>query len=289
MKFTRRDALKALAGTAALAALPRGRSSEAVPPPTASAPTGSFRHSACRWCYQGIPLDDLAREGKRIGLESVELLDPGDWPVVQRHGLTCAMANGVTRITEGLNRLEHHAVMVPGMVERVRACADAGLPNVICFSGNRAGMDDEQGLANCAVALKQIVGEAERRRVTVCMELLNSKVNHKDYMCDHTAWGVELVKRVGSERFKLLYDIYHMQIMEGDVVSTIRDNQAFIAHYHTGGVPGRHEIDAAQELNYAAVSRAIKETGFRGYVAQEFIPTRDPITSLAEAVAICTV
>jgi hydroxypyruvate isomerase len=289
MNITRRDALKALAGTAALAALPRGRSTEAVPPSSPPPSTGSFHHSACRWCYQSIPLEDLAREGKRIGLESIELLDPADWPVVQRHGLTCAMANGVTKIPEGLNRLEHHAVMVPGMVERIKACADAGLPNVICFSGNRAGMDDEQGLANCAVALKQIVGEAERRRITVCMELLNSKVNHKDYMCDHTAWGVELVKRVGSERFKLLYDIYHMQIMEGDVVSTIRENHTYIAHYHTGGVPGRHEIDGTQELNYAAISRAIKETGHRGYVAQEFIPVRDPYASLAEALAICTV
>jgi hydroxypyruvate isomerase len=290
MNITRRDALKALAGTAALAALSRGRSNEAEPPsPAPASPSGSFHHSACRWCYKDIPLEDLAREGKRIGLESVELLDPADWPVVQRHGLTCAMANGVTRIPEGLNRLEHHAVMVPGMIERIRACADAGLPNVICFSGNRAGMDDELGLANCAVALRQIVGEAEKRRVTVCMELLNSKVNHKDYMCDHTVWGVELVKRVGSERFKLLYDIYHMQIMEGDVVSTIRDNHAYIAHYHTGGVPGRHEIDSTQELNYPAIARAIKETGHRGYVAQEFIPVRDPFTSLAEAVALCTV
>jgi len=292
MDITRRDALKALAGTAALAALPRVKAQESTPmanPPASPEPGGSFSHSACRWCYQKIPLDDLAQAAKRIGLSSIELLDPPDWPVVQKHGLTCAMANGVTRIPEGLNRLEHHAIMVPGMIDRIQACATAGLPNVICFSGNRGGMDDEQGLANCAVALRQIVGEAEKRRVTVCMELLNSKVNHKDYMCDHTAWGVELVKRVGSDRFKLLYDIYHMQIMEGDVVRTIQDNKEYIAHFHTGGVPGRHEIDATQELNYAMIARAIKETGYRGYVAQEFIPLRDPFTSLAEAVAICTV
>ncbi|MFZ1055274.1 MAG: TIM barrel protein, partial [Opitutaceae bacterium] len=280
------------AGSAALAALPRVRAEETKPMTDAPAPaqsTGSFRHSACRWCYQQIPLDDLAREGKRVGLESIELLEPAEWPVVQKHGLTCAMAMGVTRIPEGLNRIEHHAVMVPGMVERIKACADAGLPNVICFSGNRGGMDDELGLANCAVALKQIVGEAEKRRVTVCMELLNSRVNHPDYMCDHTAWGVELVKRVGSERFKLLYDIYHMQIMEGDVIRTIRDNHRYIAHYHTGGVPGRHEIDGTQELNYPAIARAIKEIGHRGFVAQEFIPVRDPIRSLAEAILLCTV
>ncbi len=289
MKITRRTALKALAGSVAAAAAARGRSEDATPVAAAPSSSGSFHHSACRWCYQKIPLDELAREGKRIGLESVELLDPADWPVVQGHGLTCAMANGVTRIPEGLNRLEHHAVMVPGMVERIRACADAGLPNVICFSGSRGGMDDELGLANCAVALRQIVGEAEKRRVTVCMELLNSKVDHKDYMCDHTAWGVELVKRVGSERFKLLYDIYHMQIMEGDVIRTIRENHAFIAHYHTGGVPGRHEIDGTQELNYSAIARAIKETGHRGFVAQEFIPVHEPFASLAQALAICTV
>ena len=292
MTISRRDALKAMAGTAALAALPLARSEEAKPLPAATAaagPGGSLRHSVCRWCYKDIPLDDLAREAKRIGLESVELLEPPEWPVVRRHGLTCAMAMGTTRIPEGLNRVEHHAVMVPGMIERIGACADAGLPNVICFSGSRGCMDDELGLANCAVALKQIVGAAEKRRVTVCMELLNSKVDHHDYMCDHTAWGVELVKRVGSERFKLLYDIYHMQIMEGDVIRTIRDNHAYIAHYHTGGVPGRHEIDGTQELNYAAIARAIRDVGHRGFLAQEFIPARDPMTSLAEAVAICTV
>ncbi|HEY1794365.1 MAG TPA: TIM barrel protein [Opitutaceae bacterium] len=288
MEFTRREALKAVAGTAALAALPLARSGDPAPVP-APEPGGSFHHSACRWCYQKIPLDELARRGRQLGLESVELLDPGEWPVVQKHGLTCAMANGTTTIPSGLNRLENHATMVPSMIERVGACADAGLPHVICFSGNRKGMDDEQGLDNCAVALRKIVPAAEKRGVTVCMELLNSKVDHHDYMCDHTVWGVELVKRVGSERFRLLYDIYHMQIMEGDVVRTIRENHQYIAHYHTGGVPGRHEIDGTQELNYAMIARAIKDTGHRGFVAQEFIPTRDPFVSLAQALAICTV
>ncbi|HEY1765473.1 MAG TPA: TIM barrel protein [Opitutaceae bacterium] len=289
MKISRRDALKTFAGTAALAVLPRVRSQEAAAPMPAPTPAGSFLHSVCRWCYEKIPVDTLARESKRIGLSSVELLDPVDWPTVQKYGLTCAMANGTTTIPNGLNRLENHASMVPSMIERIKACADAGLPNVICFSGNRNGMDDELGLEHCAIALKQIVPEAEKRKITVCMELLNSKVNHKDYMCDHTVWGVELVERVGSERFKLLYDIYHMQIMEGDVVRTITDNHQYIAHYHTGGVPGRHEIDSTQELNYAAIARAIKETGHRGFVAQEFIPLHDPFTSLAAAVKICTV
>ena len=295
--ISRRTALRTLAGAAAIATLPHSRAGDVAPnatstaasSPRPSASAGAIHHSVCKWCYPKIPLEDLARAAKDLGLQSIELLDPADWPVVQRHGLTCAMANGTTTIPSGLNRLENHARMVPSMIERIRACADAGLPNVICFSGNRNGMPDEQGLENCATALRQIVGEAEKRRVTICMELLNSKVNHKDYMCDHTIWGVELVKRVGSERFKLLYDIYHMQIMEGDVIRTISENHPYIAHYHTGGNPGRHEIDDTQELHYPAVMRAIKATGFTGFVAQEFIPTRDPLTSLREAVQLCSV
>jgi hydroxypyruvate isomerase len=171
----------------------------------------------------------------------------------------------------------------------IEANAEAGFPNVICFSGNRAGMADDEGMKNCAEALKQIVGLAEEKKVTLCMELLNSKRNHKDYMCDHTSWGVELCKKVGSERFKLLYDIYHMQIDEGDVIATIRENHQYIAHYHTGGIPGRNEIDSSQELYYPAVVKAILDTGFTGYLAHEFIPKRDPATSLAEAARICDV
>ena len=278
--MTRRDALRLITGAAAIgAAVPILRAAE----------TSSIKHSVCKWCYPKISLDDLAIGAKEIGLASIELLDPADWPVVQRHGLTCAMANGVTTIPEGFNRIENHAVFVPGMIDRIKACAAAGLPNVICFSGLRRGMDDEQGLENCSIGLKQIMAEAEKQKVTVCMELLNSRVNHPDYMADHTPWGVELVKRVGSERFRLLYDIYHMQIMEGDVVATIRENAACIAHYHTGGVPGRHEIDGTQELNYPAIMRAIVATGYGGYVGQEFIPTRDPIQSLREAARLCDV
>jgi hydroxypyruvate isomerase len=290
--ISRRAALQSLAGAAAIATLARSHVAVAAAEPDPSVPAAapaSFQHSVCKWCYAKIPLEDLAQAAKGIGLQSIELLDPHDWPVLQKHGLTCAMANGTTTIPSGLNRLENHAQMVPSMIERIRACAEAGLPNVICFSGNRGGMPDEQGLEHCTIALRQMVGEAEKRGVTVCMELLNSKVNHKDYMCDHTAWGVELVKRVGSERFKLLYDIYHMQIMEGDVIRTIGENHGYIAHYHTGGNPGRHEIDDTQELQYPAIMRAIKATGFKGFVAQEFIPQRDPLTSLHEAVKLCTV
>ena len=284
---TRRQAIATLVGAAAVAALPRVRASEMKSEPEPA--TGAIRHSVCQWCYRNIPLEDLARAAKEMGIESVELLGPDAWPVVQKVGLTCALANGTTTIPNGLNRLENHEKMVPSMIERIGEVANAGLPSVIVFSGNRAGMDDELGLENCAIALKQIAPAAEKAGVTVCMELLNSKVNHKDYMCDHTAWGVELVKRVGSERFKLLYDIYHMQIMEGDVIATIRENAQYIGHYHTGGVPGRNEIDEGQELYYPAIMRAIRDTGYRGFVAQEFIPKRDPLTSLREGVRICTV
>ena len=290
MNLTRRDALLTLAGAASLVATPRGRAElSSLKEETSPTSGGSIRHSVCRWCYAKIPLEDLAVAAREMGLSSIELLDPEEWPVVQKHGLTCAMSKSVMTIPEGLNRIENHAKFVPAMIERIEACAAAAIPNVICFSGNRRGLDDEVGLANCAVGLKQIVGAAEKRGVTVCMELLNSRINHKDYMCDHTAWGVELVKRVGSERFRLLYDIYHMQIMEGDIIRTIQDNHSFIAHFHTGGVPGRHEIDGTQELNYGAIMRAIKATGFAGFVAQEFVPTGDPLTSLRAAVAICSV
>ena len=284
---TRRQAIATMIGAAAVATLPRMSATEMKSESTPAA--GGVRHSVCRWCYNKIPLEEFARAAKDMGLESVELLGPDEWPVVQRLGLTCAMANGTTTIPDGLNRIENHEKMVPSMIERIGQVAKSGLPNVIVFSGNRNGMPDEQGLENCAIALKQIVPAAEKAGVTVCMELLNSKVNHKDYMCDRTPWGVELVKRVGSERFKLLYDIYHMQIMEGDVIATIRDNAAYIGHYHTGGVPGRNEIDEGQELYYPAIMRAIVETGFKGFVAQEFIPKRDPLTSLREGVRICTV
>jgi hydroxypyruvate isomerase len=286
---TRRQAIATLVGAAAVAALPRISATEMKPESTPAAATGGIRHSVCRWCYNKIPLEEFARAAKDMGIESIELLGPDEWPVVQKLGLTCALANGTTSIPDGLNRIENHEKMVPSMIERIAAVAAAGLPSVIVFSGNRKGMADEEGLKNCAIALEQIVPAAEKAGVTVCMELLNSKVNHHDYMCDRTHWGVELVKRVGSERFKLLYDIYHMQIMEGDVIATIRDNAAFIGHYHTGGVPGRNEIDEGQELFYPAIMRAILETGYKGFVAQEFIPKRDPLASLREGVRICTV
>ncbi|MCP5539858.1 MAG: TIM barrel protein [Akkermansiaceae bacterium] len=264
---------------------------------------GKVRHSACKWCYKDVSLDDLCAAGKVFGLESVELLMPEDFPTLKKHGLHCAMVSFPTAeieiggkktkvgpIPKSFNRLEHHDALVAAYEPHLKASADAGFTNVICFSGNREGLDDERGLENCAVGLKRLMPLCEKLGVTLSMELLNSKVNHADYMCDHSDWGVELCRRVGSERFKLLYDIYHMQIMEGDVIATIRKHHEFFSHYHTGGVPGRHEIDDTQELYYPAIVKAIVETGFDGWVAQEFIPAReDKIASLRQGVEICTV
>jgi hydroxypyruvate isomerase len=249
----------------------------------------SIRHSVSQWCFPDIPLPDLAIAARNMRIESIELLEPADWPVVQRAGLTCAMARAPDTITDSFNRRENHAQLVPAFQQRLRDCACAGLPNLICFSGNRRGQSDEEGLEICAEGIKQIIGVAEREKVTLCIELLNSKVDHPDYQCDHTAWGVELCRRVGSERFKLLYDIYHMQIMEGDVIRTIQQYHSFIGHYHTGGNPGRAEIDETQELNYPAIIRAIKATGYTGFIGQEFIPKREPLRSLREAIALCSV
>ena len=258
-----------------------------------------MKQSVCQWCYRQIPLEDLCAAAADMGLVSVELVQPADFPVLKKHGLICAMTGSpstkvgnvtVGGIDKAWNRLEYHDALLAIYETQIRATAEAGFPNQICFSGNRAGLADEAGLENCVVGLKRLLPLAEKLGVTVCMELLNSRVNHPDYMCDHTAWGVELCRRISSDRFRLLYDIYHMQIMEGDVIATIRAHHPHFAHYHTGGVPGRHEIDDTQELHYPAIMRAILETGFKGYVAQEFIPARpDVLASLRQGVAICDV
>ncbi|MDX2187185.1 MAG: TIM barrel protein [Opitutaceae bacterium] len=284
--ISRRSALRVAAGSAL--AVGTGLSTlDAAAEKLQVGDSGPFRHSLCRWCFSKIPLPELAARAKALGFESIELLDPAEWPVVREAGLACAVANGTTDISIGFNRLENHARFVPSMSERLVAAARAGIPNVIVFSGNRNGISEEEGLENCAKGLRQIVGTAEKEKVTIVMELLNSRVNHPDYQCDRTSWGVELVKRVGSERFKLLYDIYHMQIMEGDVISTIRANHDYIAHYHCAGVPGRHDLDENQELNYGAISRAIAATGYRGFMTQEFLPQGDPFQALADAKKTC--
>ncbi len=261
----------------------------AAAPQEAPALKGRLKQSVCRWCYGKIALDDLCKAAAGIGLKSVELLDEKEWSTPARHGLVCAVANGPTSIVRGWNRVEHHDEFVRESERLLPLVKAAGIPQMIVFSGNRDGLDDREGIRNCVRGLKRITPLAEQLGVTIIMELLNSRVDHKDYQCDRTAWGVEVVKGVGSERFKLLYDIYHMQIMEGDVIRTIRDNLAFIGHFHTGGVPGRREIDESQELYYPAICKAIVEAGFAGYLAQEFIPARDPLKSLADAARRCDV
>ncbi len=250
---------------------------------------GNIKQSVCRWCYGKIPLEKLAAEAAKIGYKSIELLQPDDYKVIKPLGLTCAMLNATGPIENCLNRKENHDRCEKELRKAIEFASAEGLPNVICFSGNRKGMADDEGLANCAIGLRRVVGFAEEKKVTICMELLNSKVDHKDYMCDHTSWGVELAKKVGSPRFKLLYDIYHMQIMEGDVIATIKANKEYIGHYHTGGVPGRHEIDETQELNYAAIVKAIIDTGYKSHLGQEFVPSSEPLVSLAQGFRICDV
>lgn len=291
MNPSRRTALKTLTGSALTLSL-----ADAIARPVteaaAAAPAlkGRINHSVCRWCYGKIPLEDLCKAAKEIGLKSIELTGPDEWPILKKYGLTSALPQGAGKgIADGWNDPKLHDELVASYEGIFPKLKEAGLNTIICFSGNRRGMSNEEGLENCAKGLKRLMPSAQQYGITVIMELLNSKVDHKDYMCDHTNWGVELCKRVGSDNFKLLYDIYHMQIMEGDVIRTIRQNHQYIAHYHTGGNPGRNEIDETQELYYPAIMRAILETGFKGYVSQEFIPKRDPLTSLKEAVILCDV
>jgi len=252
---------------------------------------GNINHAVCRWCYQSIPMEDLCVGAKDIGIKGIDLVGPKDWPVLKKFGLNSSMCNGAEiNLVDGWNEKKFHQQLIRNYSEMIPLVASAGYTNLICFSGNRRGMDNETGLKNCTEGLKQIMSLAEKNKVMVIMELLNSRVDHKDYQCDKTSWGVELVKRVGSPNFKLLYDIYHMQIDEGDVIRTILDNHQYIAHYHTGGVPGRNEIDETQELYYPAIMQAIVKTGHKGYVAQEFIPTwTDKLGALRQGVEICDV
>jgi hydroxypyruvate isomerase len=251
---------------------------------------GRLKQSVSRWCYGRIPLGDFAKAVAEMGLTAIDLLEEKDWDEVRKHGLVCSMgyAGGGT-IEDGMNDSKHHDAIVKNFETMIPRAAKAGVPNVITFFGNRRGRADAEAIENCVAGLKRVAPIAEEHKVTVCVELLNSKVDHKDYHGDRTAFGVKVVKAVNSPFVKLLYDIYHMQIMEGDVIRTIRDNKDWIAHFHTGGVPGRHEIDDSQELNYRAVAKAIADTGFKGFMAHEFVPTKDPLTALREAVALCDV
>ena len=251
---------------------------------------GRIKQSASRWCYKDIPLDQLCASAAQIGLKGIDLLNPEEYDVPRRYGLVCSMAYaGGGELTSAMNRIENHARIEEGFRKYIPLAAKAGVPNVITFSGNRAGMSDDEGARNTIAGLNRVKKIAEDNGVVICMELLNSKVDHKDYMCDHTAWGVRVVEAVNSPHVKLLYDIYHMQIMEGDLVRTIQQNIQWIGHFHTGGVPGRHELDGTQEVQWDGVMRGIAATSFQGYVAHEFVPTRDPLTSLRQAVDLCDV
>ncbi len=264
------------------------QSAASAPPPIAKR-KGHLRHSVSKWCFGGMSLEDLCTHASAMGIEGIDLLNENEWETPKRFGMICALANGPTTISDGMNRVENHDRVVKECERMLPLAAKAGVPSLMLFSGNRKGMSDSEGLRNCAIGLKRVMPIAQRHGVTILMELLNSRVDHGDYMCDRTPWGVELVKQVGSDHFRLLYDIYHMQIMEGDVIRTIRNNHAFIGHYHTAGNPGRNEIDTTQELYYPAICSAIIATGFKGFLAQEFIPRRDPMTSLREAIDLCDV
>jgi len=292
---SRRVAIKNLvAGTAALGTANVLSSFTTSEETKSTALKGNINHAVCRWCYGSIPLEEFSAAAKKMGISAIDLVGPKDWPTLQKYGLFSSMCNGAEiNLVDGWNDKKFHAQLIKNYSEMIPLVAKAGYKNLICFSGNRRGIDDETGWNNCAEGLKQLMSIAEKNKVVLVMELLNSKVNHKDYQCDKTAWGVELAKRIGSENFKLLYDIYHMQIDEGDVIRTIKDSHQYITHYHTGGVPGRNEIDDTQELYYPAIMKAIVDTGFKGYVAQEFIPARktneERLVSLEKAVKICDV
>jgi hydroxypyruvate isomerase len=280
---TRRSLLQTALAGAAMAAVPSFGE-------TTARRKGRIHQSVSRWCFQKTPLDELCAFAKEIGLYGVDLLGPKDYEVPRRYGLVCTMATvpGV-EIPDGFNRLENHAVLEARLKETLPLAAKAGIERVVVFSGNSRGMSNDEGLKNTITGLNRVKKIGEDNGIILCLELLNSKRNHLDYMCDHTVWGARAVQEVNSPKVKLLYDIYHMQIMEGDLVATIRENIPWIAHFHTGGVPGRHELDGTQEVNWAFVMRAIAETGYNGYVAHEFIPERDPLPSLREAVELCDV
>lgn len=253
---------------------------------------GNINHSVSRWTFGYLSLDDLCQAVKDIGFSAIDLTGPKEWPTLQQHGIYSSMCYtaGDNNLYNGLDNTMYHEKLIKEYLDVIPIMAKAGYKNLICFSGTRNGMDDDTGMNNCKLALEKILPFAEKNGVTMIMELLNSKIDHKDYMCNHVEWGAELCKRVGSDNFKLLFDIYHMQIQEGDIIRNIRDHHQYIAHFHTGGIPGRHEINDTQELYYPAVMRAIVGTGFKGYVAQEFMPTYpNKLDSLREAIKICDV
>ena len=289
-RLTRRSLLKKAITEAAAASLAAPAVLSAGIATDTAGRKGRIKQSVSRWCFEGIPLEELCKKGAAMGLRGVDLLNEDEWEVPRRYGLLCTMGYaGGGEIRSAMNRVENHAKIEGEFRKSIPRAARLGVPNLITFSGNREGISDDEGARNTIAGLDRVKKIAEDHGVTICMELLNSKVDHKDYMCDHTAWGLRVAQAVNSPNVKLLYDIYHMQIMEGDLIRTIRENIQWLGHFHTGGVPGRHELDDTQEVNWAGVMRAIAETAYRGYVAHEFLPVRDPLRSLEEAVKLCDV
>lgn len=297
--ITRRHALRTMgvvgaagafapSASLAMAAAP-GAAPVAAPVAATAVRAGRLQQSVARWCFARTPLAELCAAGQRMGLAGVDLLDEKDWLVPRQYGLRCAIGNSFGSIARGFNHVDHHADLIAAGSAMIPRAAAAGVERIVVFSGNRDGLSDGDGIANCITGLRQLMPLAEQHGVTLCMEMLNSKVDHKDYHADHTAWAAAVVAGVGSERFRLLYDVYHMQVMEGDVIATIRKYADIIAHYHTAGVPGRHEIDDGQELNYRRIAEVIADTGFSGFVAHEFLPTTNALPALEDAVARCTV
>lgn len=290
-KMNRRNVIKTMAlGTGALAIPSLSNENSNI---DESPLKGNINHSVCQWCYSTIPIETLAKEASKLGLIGIDLIGPQHWDILKKYNLDSTMCNGAElNLVDGFNDTKFHDKLIPRYLEHIDLVANAGYKNLICFSGNRRGMDDELGLKNSVKGLKAILSHAEKRGVILHMELLNSKVDHNDYMCDNSNWGVALCKELDSDNFKLLYDIYHMQIMEGDVIHTIQENHQYYGHYHTAGVPGRNEIDETQELYYPAIMEAILKTGFKGVVAQEFIPqnkTNNGFDSLADSISRCDV
>ena len=288
--MNRRKMIRNLAGSAAVIAVGSSLSPLYAGKAGNSKLKGNIHQSVCRWAFSDIPLAKLIAACIDIGIEAIDLLDEKDWDVVNKQGLRCSLGNVTDYVIQkGFNRLEYHDKLIADYTDIIPRAAAAGVPNLICFSGNRDGQNDNDGLINCAIGLRKLMPVAEKYGVNIFMELLNTNM-HKDYQCDKIPWGAALCEMVGSERFKLLYDIYHMQIMEGNIIDTITKYHRYIGHYHTGGVPGRHEIDETQELYYPAIMRAIVKTGFKGYVAHEFIPLQEnKLESLRKGVLICDV
>jgi len=285
--ISRRSLLKSLAVGTAAAAVPAALFAQTADSIEALTVKGEIRQSVSKWCFGNIPLDEFCKICKKLGMVGVDLISENDWDIVNKNDMIVTMGNAGAGIAKGFNRLENHDGLIANYEHLIPIAAEKKVPNLICMSGNREGISDEEGMANCLTGLKRIMPTAEKHGITLHMELLNSK-DHKDYQCDHTAWGAELARKVGSERFKLLYDIYHMQRMDGEIIDTIRKNKDVIGHYHTGGVPGRNDLDDKQEIYYPAVMRAIKETGYKGFVAHEFVP-KNGLQSLRDGVKVCDV